>query len=70
MTLKDLLEKKGVTAYQMSKDTGIAESTLSRISSRKRTEIKLKTAITMSAYLNVDVNIIFNMLNDSRVDKV
>lgn len=55
MKLKDLLEKKGITAYKLSKESKVSESTLSEILKGNRKEVRLSTAKKIAHALNVSV---------------
>lgn len=54
LKLKDIMDKKGITMYKMSKDTGIAQSTLSKIYNQKTTRIDFDTLDKICEYLNCE----------------
>jgi len=51
--LKQLIDIKGVTAYQVSKETGVSESTISHVMTGKTRKMKIDTIRILSEYFNV-----------------
>lgn len=56
---KKQLDKKGVTTYRVSKDTGIAQSTLSDWKHGKYTP-KVDKLIILAKYFEIDINELIN----------
>lgn len=62
MSLKKILEKKGMTMYRVAKDGKIGQGTVNEIVNGKRKHIKLDTAIKMAEVLDVDVEEIYRCI--------
>lgn len=65
----ELIEKKGVTAYQVSVKTGVPHSSLSRILGGETTKLSIKNKELLSKYFQVDEDY-FNNGNNSKVKKI
>jgi len=59
MKLQEMINKKGLTNYKVAKMAGIGQATISELSSGKRKEPKLSTAIKIAKVLDVEVNKIY-----------
>lgn len=68
MTLDEALEKKGWTAYQLSKETKISEYQLSRIRNGKASigGMSAKNVLAIADALDVDFR---ELINDGRDDR-
>lgn len=53
---ENLMQKKGVTAYKVSKETGISQATLSDWR-RGRSQPKIDKLLKIAKYFGVDVNV-------------
>lgn len=51
--IRQLIERKNVTPYQVSKETGVAESTFSKILDGTTKKINNNTCVKLSNYFNV-----------------
>lgn len=54
--LKNICDKKNITMYQLSKDTGISQSYLSELVNRKATNPSSKVLIKLSNYLQTPID--------------
>lgn len=54
--IKRLCDKKGVSIYQMCKDTGIKQNTVSNWKDRPDAKPSLSNALELSKYFDVPVN--------------
>jgi transcriptional regulator with XRE-family HTH domain len=52
--LREAIEQSGLTAYRLSKETGVLESTLSRFLSGER-DIRLETAAAIAEHLGLQL---------------
>ena len=52
--LRVLISEKGVTPYEISKKTGISQSTLSRILNNTTTKLNINNLTLLSKYFNVE----------------
>lgn len=59
MTLQEMIHKKGLTNYKVAKMAGIGQATISELSSGKRKEPKLSTAMKIAKVLDVEVDKIY-----------
>ena len=57
--LRVILAIKGIKANQMSRDTGISETTISKLASGNTKAIHFDTLETICVYLNVTPNDLF-----------
>ena len=56
---ENLMQKKGVTAYKVSKETGISQATLSDWR-RGRSQPKIDKLLKIAKYFGVDVNVLIS----------
>ena len=54
--LREIMEKKGITAYRLSKISGVSKATISGILNGKRSDPGIKTVKAISIALEVDIN--------------
>lgn len=64
---KELIDKQGITAYRVSKDTGIAQSTLSDWKTGKTTP-KTDKLIILAEYFEVDINCLIQAKGEGDTD--
>lgn len=57
--IKEIREKKNITLYRLSKETGISRSYLTDLENNKKTNPSLETAYKISLALNVSIRDIF-----------
>lgn len=54
--LNDTLKKKNISQYKLSKDTGIAASTLNNLCNNKTTSIKFSVLDKICEYLDCNIS--------------
>ncbi len=57
--IKEIREKKNITLYRLSKETGISRSYLTDLENNKKTNPSLKTAYKISLALDVGIKDLF-----------
>lgn len=62
--IKEILEEKNITFYQLSKDTGITEATFSTWK-YKKTNPNVKTLNILAKYLGISVN---DLLDEKKIE--
>ena len=65
LNIKDVMDSKGISMYKMSKDTGIAQSTLPRMYNQQTTRIDFDTLGKICKYLNCEPSDIFSDKGDA-----
>lgn len=64
--LRNIIEKRGLTQYQIHKEGGIAKSTISQILSGKKERIEIHTLYEITATIGISLKDFFDdpMFND------
>lgn len=57
--IKEIREKKNITLYRLSKETGLSRSYLTDLENNKKTNPSLETAYKISIVLNVGIRDLF-----------
>ena len=59
--LEEVLDKKGISKYQLEKDTGIDHKTINNYCLGTLKRIDLRVIVTMCEYLNCELSDIFEL---------
>ena len=57
--IKQIREKKNITAYKLAKEVGISRSYLSELENNKKMNVSLKVLFDISKYLDVNIKDLF-----------
>ena len=57
--IKQIREKKNITAYKLAKEVGISRSYLSELENNKKMNVSLKVLFDISKYLDVNIKTLF-----------
>ena len=57
--IKQIREKKNITAYKLAKEVGISRSYLSELENNKKINVSLKVLFDISKYLDVNIKDLF-----------
>lgn len=64
MSLQKLIDEKGMTNYKVAKLAEIGQATISQLTTGKRKEPKLSTAVKIAKVLNVEVEEIYRAIKE------